>query len=257
MKILLAAKHPYGGKLKIGGVQSWQETVSDELSRRGNTVHFWGPEFGQVKEKYDLGIFANLKFTAGAVPFCKSVKFISHGIISDERGGNGWFFTSEEVRGKFKGEILRQPIDLSFWSSVDCEKKYLTQFSYRSELPWIDHLAEEFGLEPIRVFNSSKSDVRDILQRSKVVMATGRAAVEAMACGCCVVIADNRPYQGPLLDFDVVGSMTRNYSGRGGVDITVDRMRVAIAESLGRGQMIDHVRRHHDVKDIADQLCSK
>lgn len=256
MQVLLAAKHPWGGRLKFGGVQTWQKTVADELVRRGHHVTFWGPELNLPCERFALGLVANLRHTAPALLVCEKVKKISHGIIPDEQGGDGWIFTSEEVQGSCAGTVIRQPLDLKFWQPGDCERIYLTHHGYRGELGCLTHLAKELGLEPIRIKEMVPEDVRKVLQRSRVVLATGRAAIEAMACGAAVVIADNRVYQAPLLDLDPFGAMHRNYSGRGGTVFTTDQLRTAIGLALERGSLRAHVETHHDAKRIVDQLCS-
>jgi glycosyltransferase involved in cell wall biosynthesis len=87
-----------------------------------------------------------------------------------------------------------------------------------------------------------------------MVIATGRAAVEAMACGAPVVIADCREYQGALLDPDPVDAMTRNYRGRGGIVPTLRDMRVAIGAALDRGSLRAHAERFHNVREIAEEL---
>jgi hypothetical protein len=110
------------------------------------------------------------------------------------------------------------------------------------------------GLEYIHIKNSKPEQVREVLQQATVVLATGRAALEAMAVGCSVVICDERHYQGPLLDPDAVGSMLRNYSGRGGVVPTVGNLSAAVEAAIQRGSLRAHVERHHDVAQVVDQL---
>jgi hypothetical protein len=89
------------------------------------------------------------------------------------------------------------------------------------------------------------------------VLATGRAALEAMACDVPVVICDHRSaYQGPLMDLDIDGSMTRNYSGRGGETPTIENVRAAIEHAIDSGGKREHVLKHHDVRHVVDQLLA-
>lgn len=259
MNILIAAKHPPGGRLAIGGVQSWSTTVGNELERLGHTVTYWGPEFGTPEGSYDFGIFANLTHTSAALELCTDTLKISHGVVEDERGGVGYAATSEEVADKWgcDGPIIRQPIDLEFWSPSDpgpLGKTLLVQHSYRAELGCLRRIATELGLTYVRLTDSSPEDVRATLRNAAVVVATGRAAVESMACGAPVVIADHRSYQAPLLDYDTTGAMKRNYSGRGGVSPTANNLRVAIGAAIARGSLRDHTEQYHNVQSIVSSL---
>ena len=255
MKILLAAKHPPGGRLAIGGVQTWIATVAHELRRKGHEAITWGPEWPLPAGRFDLGILANLKHTAAAQEVCGRVVRVAHGIIPDEAGGDGWVFTSEEVRDRWgAGPVIRQPVDLDFWRPAHCRRPFLTRHSYRGGLDYLEGFADAMGLEFRHLRKDRPEGVRDTLQHSAIVIATGRAAVEAMACGVPVVIADDREYQGPLLDPDPVGAMARNYSGRGGLVPTQRDMKAALGAALDRGSLRAHAERHHDVRNIAEEL---
>jgi hypothetical protein len=256
LKILLAAKHPPGGKLAIGGVQSWTAAISAQLRALGHEITVWGPEW-PLAGRYDAGVLANIGSTQAATAACERVLRVSHGIIPAEAGGDA--FTSEEVRDYWKGSgpIIRQPIDLDFWRPSVAPKQYLCRFSYRRRLDYLPSLAKSMGLEYIHVHKDAPEAVRKVLQRSAIVVATGRAACEAMACGAPVVIADDRVYQGPLLDPDPIGAMTRNYSGRGGFVPGPAEMKAAIQAAMQRESLRGHVEQHHDARKITEELlCS-
>lgn len=255
MRALLAAKHPHGSSQPVGGVQSWTLTVANELRRLGHDVCFWGPEWPIPRVKFDFGIFANLMHTAPAERLCRRVVKVSHGIIADERGGRDYLATSEEVREKWGcAGIVRQPLDLGFWSPGAEPRTLLTRHSYRQGLQFLPSVANDLGLGFTHLRQETQEMVRDTLRQSLVVVATGRAAVEAMACGAAVVIADDRPYQGPLLDPDTEGSMARNYSGRGGRPATRSEVQLGISRALDRGSLRAHADCHHNVRDIVKNL---
>lgn len=255
MRILLAAKHPPGGCRPIGGVQTWIATVAHELRRLGHEAITWGPEWPMPVGQFDLGILANLKYTRRAQSVCQRVIRVSHGVIEDEAGGDGWLFTSEEVRDHWgAGPVIRQPVDLSFWKPANDGEQYLTRHSYRGGMDYLEDFAHAMGLTYRHIRSDRPEIVREVLQQSVAVIATGRAAVEAMACGVPVVIADDREYQGPLLDPDTVGAMARNYSGRGGIVPSLNDMKQAIAAALDRGSLRAHAEKHHDVRKIAEEL---
>ncbi len=242
MRVLIASKHAATGRNPIGGVQSWSRTIGAELSRLGHAVTYWGPEWSPPATIYDLGIFANLKSTRMALPRCQKVLKVSHGIIEDERGGPDFLATSEEVAQKWRcSGVIRQPIDLDFWSPGEEERVFLTRHSYRKGLDFLPSLAADLGLGFKHLTDSPQSAVRDVLRRSKVVVAA-------------VVIADDREYQGALFDPDPVGAMTRNYSGRGGRTATRSELQLGIARAIQRGSLREHVEQHHDARRIAEQL---
>lgn len=255
MRVLMAAKHPPGGRLPIGGVQTWISTVAHELRRRGHSVIIWGPEWPLPAGRFDLGILANLRDTWRAEAICERAIKVSHGIIPDEQGFDGWVFTSEEVRDRWgSGRVIRQPIDLDFWRPAILPRTLLTRHSYRNGLDYLPEIAGETGLEFRHLRSESPEAVRDALQRSAVVVATGRAAVEAMACGAPLVVADCRPYQGPLLDPLTLDAMRRNYSGRGGHVPDPPSMLLSINRAMQAGSYRKHAERNHDVKEITEEL---
>lgn len=256
MRILIAAAHSPEGGLAIGGVQSWSVTVGLELERLGHDVEYWGLDHDSPRGTFDAGIFANLGHTGHLLSLCGRALRVAHGIIEDERGGPGFAATSEEVKHFWgcDGPIIRQPIDLDFWHVAREPREYLTRFSYRGGLECLPVIAGHMGLEYRHVSTLSAPAARDVLQRSAVVVASGRAAVEAMACGVPVVLADDRAYQGPLLDVHPEGAMTRNYSGRGGVVPTYGLVQAAIEQAIAYGSLRAHAEAHHDVCKITREI---
>lgn len=259
MKILIAAKHPPDGALKIGGVQSWSKTVGDELRSRGHEVRYWGPG-GCLSGLFDLGIIANVGDTHGAMQLCEKTIVVCHGIIPAEKPPlHNVAFTSEEVRDHWKGDgpVIRQPINLDFWRPAKHKvKRYLVRFSYRGGLPFVRTIAKRMGLKYLHIKSETQEVVRALLNQAACVVATGRAAVETMACGVPVVICDARAYQGPLLDPDTLGSMHRNYSGRGGVAANETNVLLEIEKAIECGGLRTHVEVHHNVHAITDQLLA-
>lgn len=260
MRVLLAAKHPPRGRLSIGGVQSWCATVGAELARLGHEVVFWGPEWRLPEGRFDAGIVANVPFTRAALPLCGRVLVVSHGIIpAEEPVGELVAYTSEGVRDHWggTGPVLRQPIGLDFWTPGEGGGRYLTRFSYRRGLDFLPRLAERMGLRFRHVASLSALEARAVLRSSACVLATGRAALEAMACGVPVVICDHRSaYQGPLLDPDTLGAMARNYSGRGGVTPTPGNVAEAVQHAIGRGSLRAHVEAHHDARKVTQEILA-
>jgi glycosyltransferase involved in cell wall biosynthesis len=260
VRVLLAAKHAPHGRRPIGGVQSWCATVCAELARRGHEAVTWGPELALPVGRFDAGIIANAGDTGVALEKCDRVLAVCHGIIPAEQppGGVPVAYTSEGVRAHWGGDgpVVRQPIDLDFWTPGQ-GGRFLTRFSYRRGLDFLPRLAERMGLRFRHVSNLSAVNAREVLQSSACVLATGRAALEAMACGVPVVICDHRiAYQGPLLDPDTLGAMARNYSGRGGVTPTPANVAEAVQHAMGVGSLRHHVEAHHDVRKVVGEILA-
>ena len=260
MKILLAAKYGPHGPVKIGGVQSWMATIAKALTAQGHSVHL--AQYGETlpDESYDLGVLAHWQFTNALAKRCRQVVNVCHGIIAAERPKRGnVLYTSEELRDHWAtpGEILRQPIDLDFWTPATAQREYLTRFSYRDGLDMAVQVAQGFNLKYQHIRKATPRQAREALRQSAVVLATGRAALEAMACGVPVVICDHRaPYQGPLLDSDTLGSMAFNYSGRGGQEPVPATLSMACEAAMARGSLRWHVEEQHDSRKVANQLIS-
>lgn len=262
MKLLLAALHPMGcPKRPIGGVQSWMQTMAKALTELGHQVSVWGPYLPDPdpEQSWDVGLFAHWGHTRHMAGQCAKVVKISHGIIVTEDGQGADLFTSEEVRDHWgaTGEIIRQPIDLDFWCPDPRQPRHplLVRHGYYGGLPDLPAIAQGRGWSYIQTGSMDPVECRRLLRQARVVCATGRAALEAMACGAPLVLVDHRPYQGPLLDRDPVAAMTRNYSGRGGSVPTHEDLEWAIDTALVRGSLRAHVEAHHDSRKIAEELC--
>ena len=260
MRVLLAARYTVR-QVQMGGVQSWIESVTAPMRAQGHEVVTWGRGEATPSERFELGILAHWCETGHLAAICDRTVCVSHGPIEPERPGpaDRVVFTSEGVRDHWNGEgdIVRQPIDLEFWSPAPARRVYLTRHSYRNGLVFVPRLASDLNLKFKHVSRASYRQVREALRESAVVLATGRAALEAMACDVPVVICDHRhQYQDALLDPDTRGAMTRNYSGRGGVTPTIENVRAAACEAMKVGGLRAHVRQHHDAAQIAAQLLA-
>ena len=195
MRALIAARYKFAyGAHPYGGVQTWGKTVGDELERRGFSVEFYEQGDPEPKGEFLLGIMANACDTMGAVlGRCDHVLGVSHGIIEPEKPipGTPYVFTSEEIRDywgsreRITGPVIRQPIDLDFWRPFDevTPRKHFVRFSYRHGLPEARQAAEALEMPFFHFHRGDPSAVRDCLRKAGVVLATGRAALEAMACG--------------------------------------------------------------------------
>lgn len=263
MRILIASKRaPDRPGRRNGGVQTWVKTVAAELRRMGHSVLIVDQLRNDLGERYDFGILNNWQHVGHFAANCERYVVMCHGIVNDEHPPEKGTvaYTSEEVRKHWSHDeesIIRQPIDLDFWKPGDEPRgPHVVRYAARTGLHWLAAHMEWMGHPFMHLQQATHEHARVTLQRAKCVIATGRCAVEAMACGAPVVIADDRHYQGPLIDFDTLGSMRRNYSGRGGEIPTPEKMSTAIVQAISRGSLREHVAKHHDVKSVVSQLLT-
>ena len=258
MNILLAALFAANSKRRrVGGVQSWTATIAREFRRIGHDVTLWCPEYAPPAGPFDFGIIANWTRTGHAAPVCKHTINVCHGIIPAEqpKGGAVTVFTSEGVKRHWggSGPIIRQPIDLDFWTPGRGPGG-LVRFSYYGGLEWLEDVAAELRVDYHHIKTATPDVALQAMRGALCVLATGRASLEAMACGAPVVILDDRPYQGPLLSYSPQNQMTQNYSGRCGATPTPETVRDAIDDAIANGNLRPHVERFHDSKRIAGEL---
>jgi hypothetical protein len=256
LKILITGKFsPYGDR-PIGGLQSWIRTVNDELTNRGFRVDIKEP-YELDETKYDIGIFSNIDLTRKAVEHCKDSVLVSHGIIQAEKPDDSCkrlLFVSEGVQDHWKmnGEVIRQPIDLNYWKPQDNEPKYITRFSYRTGNTHCQWVAEQMGKPFIHVKNKTQQEARRLIRKSALVFATGRAALEAMACGVPVVIYDHRDaYQPPLIGKSLSSQIKHSYSGRGGITPSREQVLDMAEKAVSNRKWVEA---HHNVKEVVNCL---
>lgn len=234
-----------------------------QLTERGHQCSIWGPEFSAISGRYDLAIIANANFTDYAAGAWNSAINICHGIVSDERPSDQFktFYTSEEVRAHWggKGSILRQPIDLQFWNPATEARRRFVFYSYRAENVFgLDALAKELGLDFVWLKNVEAKEARACLQGAALACASGRAALEAMACGAPTMICDWRGYNGrPLVCPNMDKARAYNYSGRGGVSPSDIDMGKLARETMTFQRPREYVECWHDADKVVDQLFSE
>lgn len=259
MRVLLAAKFVPTGPRPIGGVQTWVATVRDELIRLGHGVCEWQPGMDAPKGRFDLGILANMCHTWKVAGFCDRVTCVSHGIIPDEEPGpdvDRQFYVSEGVRDfwKRRGDIIRQPIDLAFWRPTGAQRGGAVRYTYRKSATLCADASAAIKMGFAHVSDATPEAARVKLATAALVFASGRAALEAMACGAPTVIYDHRSaYQGPLMDDDLVRQMRNSYSGRGGFDPTLNQL---VSACHGAKEARGWVEEHHDARAVVRELIA-
>ena len=263
MRILLAAKYPPAGGAAFGGVASWSRTIADVFTLRGHECVLWGPKTPLPERRFDVGVISNPYAVRRVLKKCDRVLCVSHGVIPEERPPASYktVFTSEEVKNHWDGTgpIVRQPIDLRFWNPrFRKPEPVLLFYSYRSpDDCGLRNVADALRLRFVHLRKASHRQARDMMLRSAVVCASGRAALEAMACGAVTVICDHRPYnEGPLICGDMDVARAHNYSGRGGEPMNATMALCVIWKAMQNQLPRAYVTQHHDADKIADKLLS-
>jgi len=251
----MSAKYTPKGKRPIGGVQSWISTLAKKFEEMGHQVGIYEPA-DTPNEQYDLGIFANLKYTKRLLQYAHRSVLVSHGIIEDEKPQDCTdvvMCVSEGVRSHWGlfCDIVRQPIDLKFWSDTGNLREPVVRYSYRTA-------PIKVPADCLHVKDKTHEQARDILRSAKCVYATGRAALESMACGAPTIIYDHRQaYQGALLGPpDLPTNMQNSYSGRGGFIPTHAEVAQRTQQAIEEGSQRSWVEQHHDSLKIAQQILN-
>ena len=199
MKILVAAKY-LTGKAEEGGSSRFFRLVIKTLVSLGHSVVEATEPDKVVGDTYDLilcshgDILKKLKVNP-APKVC-----ISHGLIGDEHfvfGADRYVSISEEIQAdnRLRGidsEVIGQPIEMRGWLPPGAAlKKILIIRRYPLEIP--DPFAFLSKRYNVRVSDMSKP-IEDQIAWADLVIAVGRGALEAMAQGRPVIVADARTY---------------------------------------------------------------
>lgn len=263
----MAAKFVYkGGREHRGGVQSWIRTVADKLEKNyGCEVIQWEPGMKPPEGTFDWGIFAHWRLTQHLGKLCGKVTNVCHGIISTEEPvGSRAVFVSRGVAAHWgfpESRVLHQPIDLSFWHPQQIpDPKKLVRYSYRYQPTHSQVVAESLGLKFEKIGDVTHEVARREIQSAAVVFASGRAALEAMACGVPTVVYDNREYQGPMMCKSLVVNMMNSYSGRGGLkNPTSNDVKIAAIQAMSEhGDFFrEWICQAHNADDIVEELVAE
>jgi len=219
MKILISAVY-VSGKSREGGVGRYYKCLSDALRRMGHQVYTSTQHDEYEGEAFDLVICSHF------IPKVQGKKiFVSHGMIKDESmmyGADEYVSVSHEVRNKnlqysgLDSRIIPQPIDIPEYTAPNETLQNI--LIIRREDVIFDpfyFLNDKYNIS----YSNLDEPIEDQIQRADLVISLGRGALEAMAAGRPVFVADNRKYIGPfgdgyLTSEILMGSANNNFSGR-------------------------------------------
>ena len=272
MKILITAKY-LSGRAEEGGSSRFFYCVAQALTAMGQDVILSNQPEHVVDDHFDLIICSHNEILKQIKANPAPKLCISHGIIGDENfifGADRYISVSEEVqrdnlmRG-ISSEVIGQPIEIGerqIASMMD-----LTHPELRKILIIRRHPMEQ---DPF-VFLSEKYDVKisdmripieDQIAWADLCITLGRGALESMAQGKPVIVADNRPYIGGAygdgyVTPELIGEIARNnFSGR--------RFKIPVTRAWLEAELKkydpahseflhNYVKENHDAKKIVAQ----
>lgn len=222
MKILVTAKYVSGSAYE-GGSSRFYKTVIDTLLRMGHIVTATNDPSEHVRLGYDLMICSHEMLNAIKLNPAPKV-FISHGIIKDENmitGADRYIAVSPEVQSfnrerGFESEIIPQPIEILKQIKPNRElKNILIIRRYNMSYDPFGFLSEKYNV----VESDIDIPIEDQIAKADLCITLGRGALEAMAQGKPVLVADNREYIGAKGDGYVTAENISeiakcNFSGR-------------------------------------------
>lgn len=198
MKILVTAKYVSGAATE-GGSSRFMKCVIDTLEAMGHDVIATPAPKQYINEEFDYIICSHLLNEIKDNPSKKI--YISHGIIGHERfyhGADRYISVSQEVydaqlkRG-FPSEVIPQPISIPDHSCPGKELKKI--LIIRRESVDEDPFTFLKGKYDVR-YSDLNIPIEQQIKWADLSITLGRGALESMAHGRPVLVADNRPYIG-------------------------------------------------------------
>lgn len=276
----------------IGGSESFTHAIAEELLRRGHEVDLYAPASFRSEYAEDLGLELNAlhgDYDFALVSHYPVVDMVlekfsylegriiqtCHGLIPTLEKPNPWarlVVISEEIQHVHGGTLVRNGVNLDrFKPSHPLPEKpeRLLSLSQSEEFnTQLSLICEERGIE-FRKRNKHVNPIFRIEEEIKwadIVVGIGRSAIEAMACGRAVLVADHRPYQAALTDgWAAIGRgdheymISCNYSGRR-LSAVLSQEYVAATLKLyaqARGHCARGLaEKYHNIRDAVDKYLA-
>lgn len=222
MKILVTAKYTSGASFE-GGSSRFFKCLIDEFKEMGHDVTATPNPAPFMNKPFDLIICSH--FLEGVRSHPAKKIFIAHGIIADEKmtpGADRYVAVSDEVRAVNKTNldidsyVIGQPIKMGEKHRPgDRLKKILIIRREPVESDPFAFLCEKYDVR----YSDLDTPIEEQIDWADLCITLGRGALESMARGKPVLVADNRPYIGACGDGYVtpenISEIGRcNFSGR-------------------------------------------
>lgn len=278
MKILVVALY-VSGDVREGGSSFFMKCIIDNLKEMGHSVtaaskpgnvgnaHF----YEAIKQRYDLIVCSHREILSelgnnDAPKIC-----ISQGLVGPEtfiRGADFYYSISEEARlnnrDKFgiDSQVIPQPLNIPRRvKPVNSSLKNILVVR-RYPVDGCDPFEVLKGKYNVRISDKSKP-IAPQMEWADMCVTLGRGALEAMALGRTVLVADKRHYMGKALGDGYVNSQNifeiekNNFSGRRNrCDITPDWLLSEVAKynSEDANFLRDYVKSKCDAQQILCKL---
>ena len=209
MKILITAKY-VSGIVEEGGSSRFFACVAQALVNMGHEVILSNKPDAVVGECFDLIICSHNAILKQIKQNPAPKLCISHGLIGDEHltyGADRYVSVSDEVRRDNLGrginsEVIGQPIDiLEIKKSGDKLKKILIIRQQPIDPDPFEYLSEKYD---VRISDMGYPIEKQIAW-ADLCITLGRGALESMAQGKPVIVADSRPYNLQIAGHAAIG----------------------------------------------------
>ena len=264
MRILVTAYH-VSGDVSGGGSSRFMKCVVDTLLAMGHEVIATADVHSQINVQYDIIICSHVLSIIQANPSWKVN--IAHGIIGDEYmipGADRYIAISEEVREfneerGYVSEVIGQPIPIGKYAAPSKNlKKILVIGKSLSEFAFLSERYEVRMSDPA-------VPIEKQIKWADLCITLGRGALESMALGTPVLVADNRHYIGSVGDGYLTTENIKevascNFSGR--------KFRIPLSQEwieeevskynpAGSRDLYEYVKENHDALKVVEQYLER
>ena len=268
MKILVTAKY-VSGDAKEGGSSRFMKCVTDALVDMGHDVTATNNPKSFMHEDFDY-IICSHHLSKIRGHSAKKV-FISHGVIPEESpttGADRYISISEEVRDYHKkttgidSDVVYQPIFIRppKMGNDELQNILIIRQNPIEEDPFA-FLSQKYNVK----ISDIEKPIEDQIDWADLCITLGRGALESMAQGKPVIVADKRFYMGAFGDgyvtWENLTQIARcNFSGRRYRNPVTRKwleQEIAKYDPLDAGFLYKYVKCSHDAKKICTQYLDK
>lgn len=212
MKFLLANNH----MPSIGGSESFTREFAHELVRRGHSVRvidatgkLW-VSHNENEGPFDAAFLSHnttvdLVVQGYDIPLDRIIQTIhgrAHRLEKPSQRPIRFVAVSQELGEMYDCPVIMNGVNLEKFRPGKKEHRVLSMCQSDRFNAMLKPICESEGYE-FQARNKHTNPtwaIQDEMATAEVVIGLGRSAIEAMACGCAVIVADDREYQGALYD---------------------------------------------------------